>query len=363
MPPSGFVTRGHAAALAVVARAVAAERPPHALLLSGPAQVGKTTLAFDLAAGLLCQAAEPRDRPCRACTACRRVGSGNHPDLHVLAPDGAGGQIRLGQVQALAGELALLPLEGRFRVAIVEHAQRLNLDAQNALLKTLEEPPAKVVLILAADEPSGLLPTVVSRCARLRLGAVGGAVIGELLAEAGLADAARGAALGRLSGGRPGVALNLAANPETLLGQARLARSLLDLLAADRHSRLAAAAGATPAADEDAEAAPAGGGRVAARSTPAERRASVAQLLAVWRGVARDLAFAARGGAAAVQQHELLDELETAARRVDAGHIARFVERLESLSRALDSYANPELALDVLLLEWPAARPASVTAA
>jgi DNA polymerase-3 subunit delta' len=377
VPPSGFVTRGHAAALAVVARAVAAERPPHALLLSGPAQVGKTTLAFDLAAGLLCQAAEPRDRPCRACAACRRVASGNHPDLHVLAPDGAGGQIRLGQVQALAGELALLPLEGRFRVAIVEHAQRLNLDAQNALLKTLEEPPAKVVLILAADEPSGLLPTVVSRCARLRLGAVGGAVIGELLAEAGLADAARGAALGRLSGGRPGVALNLAANPETLLGQARLARSLLDLLAADRHSRLAAAqallqdagslsaaaAGASPAADEDAEAAPAGGGRAAARSTPAERRASVAQLLAVWRGVARDLAFAARGGAAAVQQHELLDELETAARRVDAGHIARFVERLESLSRALDSYANPELALDVLLLEWPAARPASVTAA
>lgn len=376
MPLAEFVTRGHAAALAVVARAVSSERPPHALLLSGPAQVGKTTLAFDLAAGLLCQAAEPRDRPCRACTACRRLISGNHPDLHILAPDGAGGQIRLGQVQALAGELALLPLEGRFRVAIVEHAQRLNLDAQHALLKTLEEPPARVVLILAADEPAGLLPTVVSRCARLRLGAVGGAVIAELLADAGLADAARGAAIGRLSGGRPGVALNLAANPETLLGQARLARSLLDLLAAARHTRLAAAqallqdagalsaaASATPAVDEDDAAAPARGGRGVARSTPAERRASVAQLLAVWRGVARDLAFAARGGMAAVQQHELLDDLEAVASRVDAAEVAVFVDRLESLSRALDSYANPELVLDVLLLEWPVARPASASAA
>jgi hypothetical protein len=229
------------------------------------------------------------------------------------------------------------------------------------------------VLILAADEPAGLLPTVVSRCARLRLGSVAGSVIAELLAEAGLADAARGAALGRLSGGRPGIALSLAANPETLLSQARLARSLLDLLAADRHTRLAAvpallqdaaalgvgAGGSgsdTGAADDDE---PALSGRAPSRVTPAERRAAVAQLLSVWRAVARDLAFAARGGASAVGQHELIDELAAVAPRVDADAVARFLERLESVSRALDSYANPELALDVLLLEWPAAGPPS----
>jgi hypothetical protein len=229
------------------------------------------------------------------------------------------------------------------------------------------------VLILAADEPAGLLPTVVSRCARLRLGSVAGSVIAELLAEAGLADAVRGAALGRLSGGRPGIALSLAANPETLLSQARLARSLLDLLAADRHTRLAAvpallqdaaalSAGAAPRATDTAAAdddEPPVSGRGASRVTPAERRAAVAQLLTVWRGVARDLAFAARGGASAVQQHELLDDLAAVAPRIDADAIARFLERLEWISRALDSYANPELALDVLLLEWPVAAPPS----
>jgi DNA polymerase-3 subunit delta' len=370
---AGFTTRGHGPALSVVQRAVAEERAPHALLLSGPERVGKTTLALDLAAGLLCQAADPAARPCRSCSACRRVASGNHPDLHRLAPEGAGARIRLGQVQALASELALLPLEGRFRLAVIEQAQRLNLDAQHALLKTLEEPPARVVLVLAADEPAGLLPTVVSRCARLRLGAVAAPVIADMLVERGLADAPRAAALARASGGRPGVALALAASPETLLGRARLARSLLDLLAADRRTRLSAAGAllaeaaalggtTTPIPDADpgaTEQQPAAPSRGAVRATPAERRAAMAQLLDVWRAVARDLAVAARGGASAVLQRDLLDELLAAAEHVDAGAAARFVERLEVVGRGLEGYANPELALDVLLLDWPAARAAA----
>jgi len=74
------------------------------------------------------------------CTACRKIKHGNHPDLHRLAPEGAGDQIRLGAVQGLTAELALLPMEGRIRVALIEDAHRLNPDAQNALLKVLEEP-------------------------------------------------------------------------------------------------------------------------------------------------------------------------------------------------------------------------------
>ena len=117
-------------------------------------------LARDLAAGLLCTDPDPAARPCRTCAACRKLEHGNHPDLHLLEPEGAGQQIRVAQVQALAADLSLLPLEGRYRVAIIEHANRLNQDAQNALLKTLEEPPARVCLILAADDSTTLLPTV-----------------------------------------------------------------------------------------------------------------------------------------------------------------------------------------------------------
>ena len=377
----GYRTRGHRAALEFIERCVEGERPPHALLLVGPEGVGKTTLAFDLAAGLLCLDSDPQARPCRACAACRKVEHANHPDLHRLAPEGAGQQIRVSQVQALAAELALLPLEGRFRLAVVEHAQRLNLDAQNALLKTLEEPPSAVCLILAADDSSTLLPTVVSRCARLRLGPVASEHIAELLDQAGLADRSRGAALARLAGGRPGAALALAHRPEAVIAQERLARTLIDLLCADRRRRLgsqadlvadgavlaAAAAGTfdSETADEQETAATAGrqkrgagkaDGSSSRRPSPAERRTAVALVVAVWRDVARDLAVASRGGQRELRQHDLLEELIQSGQRVDGDKVARFLSRLDATGRALDAYANPELALDALLLDWPHAR-------
>lgn len=362
---TSFRTVGQPAALAAVRRAVETGRPPHALLLVGPECVGKTTLAFDLAAGLLCLSPEPASRPCRECPACRKVENGNHPDLHVVGPEGAGLQIRIGQVQALASDMALLPLEGRFRIALIENAHRLNVDAQNALLKTLEEPPAAVVLVLAASDSAALLPTVASRCVRLRLGPVDTETIGTLLAERGLADQSRGTTLGRLAGGRPGVALRLAADPEAVLVYSRIARTLLDLTDAGRRrrlscqaelledgARLAAAASALPgdAADDGERSA---SGKAGRRISPAERRVAVTQVLAVWRDVARDLAVAAQGGRRELRLHDLLDELVAAASGVDVARAAGFLDRVEAMSRAVDAYANPELALDALLVEWP----------
>jgi hypothetical protein len=330
---------------------------------------------MDLAAGLLCLAADPSLRPCRECAACRKVEHGNHPDVHRLQPEGAGQQIRIGQVQQLSSDLALLPLEGRFRIAVIEKAHRLNEDAQNALLKTLEEPPAAVVLVLAADDAARLLPTVISRCTRVRLGPVAPDELAKMLAERGVADAARGAALARLTGGRPGAAIALAGNSDALLAQSRLARTLLDLLHADRRRRLAAqqeliddgaalAAAAAGTADPEAADAPPTKSRSrsaagARRASPAERRAAVTQIVAVWRDVARDLAVASRGGKRELRQHELLDELLDAGQLVDAAAVTDFLERIDAIGRALDSYANPELALDVLLLEWPRARKAA----
>jgi hypothetical protein len=196
--------------------------------------------------------------------------------------------------------------------------------------------------------------------------------VSAILAARGVADAARGAALARLTGGRPGAALALAASSEAVIAQGRLARTLLDLLSASRRRRLAAqaeliedgaalAVAANGAALDDSSGEPerpapksrarSGGGT--RRASPAERRAAVTQVLAVWRDVARDLAIAARGGRRELRQHDLLDELASAGDRVDAAEVARFAQRIDDVSRAVDAYANPELALDALLLEWP----------
>jgi hypothetical protein len=297
-------------------------------------------------------------------------------------PEGAGQQIKVGQVQALAAELALLPLEGRYRVAIVEHANRLNPDAQNALLKTLEEPPARVCIILAADDASALLPTVVSRCARIRLGPVPAETIAEMLDEAGLADKATGNALARLAGGRPGVAMALARRPEAVIAHERVSRTLLDLLSADRRRRLqmqadliadgAVLAAATTGAADDVESdddapvlAPrrgrssAAAGTSARRPSPAERRGAVIAVVAVWKDVCRDVAVAARGGRRELTRIDLLDDLVRAGATVDADAAARFLVRLDAATRALDAYANPELTLDALLIGWPRARAAA----
>jgi DNA polymerase III delta' subunit len=245
-PSIDAITRGQPRALAEV-HAMVLGRAPHAVLLVGPASSGKTTLALDLAAGLLCDDPDPAARPCRACRGCRLVASGNHPDLHRLAPEGPGGQVRIGSattpdpgtVRHLIGELALLPAEGGARVAIVEQAHRLNDDAQNALLKMLEEPPAGVTIVLCADDEDCLLPTVRSRCVRIRLGAVAIREIERWLGELDVADAPRAARLARLAAGRPGLALAYARSTDAERLRGEIARGLLDMLAESRQARLA----------------------------------------------------------------------------------------------------------------------------
>ena len=407
------VTRGQPRALAAV-RSMVIGPAPHAVLFVGPASSGKTTLAMDLAAGLLCCDPDPSARPCRQCRGCHQVASGNHPDLHRLAPEGPGGQVRIGRatdpepgtVRHLIGELALHAVEGGARVALVEQAHRLNDDAQNAILKLLEEPPEGVTIVLCADDEDCLLPTVRSRCARVRLGQVAGREIERWLAELGVADAPQAARLARLSDGSPGLALAYARSPEAGRLRGEIARGLLDMLAAGPQVRLAtirslmASAGALDAALEKgrrggdatapravpatprrrgaravAEAAPAthevpdaatGAGSTEADDSPttgrasaSDRRAAAVTLVGIWSSVARDVAVAGLGAGGQVGDPELIEEFRGAAQGLPPSALPAFLARLTEARAQLDENVNPELALDVLALSWPRAAGAA----
>jgi DNA polymerase-3 subunit delta' len=397
----GARTRGQAVAIRAVAAMIRGPIP-HAILLVGPDGVGKTTLALDLAAGLLC-AADPTQRPCRACRACRLVDSGGHPDLHRLGPVGPGRQVVIGGPDAkfrgirdLVGELALMPAEGGARVAIIEGADRMNEDAQSALLKTLEEPPAGVTIVLCADAEARLLPTVRSRCFRVRLGLVGARDIEAIVADHGLADPPTAARLGRLAGGRPGLALAYARAPDAVLIRAELTRVLLDLTDARPSARLAAARAAVPramalsmalaaadpaapparatrrrgstsqaqsvpptdVAEEDVPDLPDEG--VPARSVPAsDRRRAVEVLLGLWTDVARDLVLVGSGGSRSVHDTVLLDELMAIATTLEPGAATAFLERSARAIELLAANVSPELILDALVLAWPRRRAAA----
>ncbi|MCY4511147.1 MAG: DNA polymerase III subunit [Acidobacteria bacterium] len=186
--------RGHAAVRRLLARAVARDRLPPSLVLSGPDGVGKRQVAVGLAELLNCEAVRDAGagvpESCGACPPCRRIARGVHADVLAVAP-GDTGTIKVDAVRGVVEQAAYRPFEGRRRVVIVDDADRLVAEAQNALLKTLEEPPPASVFLLVTHRPHLLLPTVRSRCPELRFGSLApDEVVDVLVGECGVAPPA-----------------------------------------------------------------------------------------------------------------------------------------------------------------------------
>jgi len=166
---------------------------PHALLFTGIEGVGKRTAAIAFAMACNCtgglreggpdlRAQRTAAQSCGECSACRKIATGHHPDVLRVAP--AGLQIKIDQVRDLCQSLAMKPYEARVRVALIADAHRMNPAAGNALLKMLEEPPDRTVLILTAPQTSDLLPTIVSRCRHLRFKPIARMHLAAMLAKA-----------------------------------------------------------------------------------------------------------------------------------------------------------------------------------
>ncbi len=175
---------------------------PHALLFCGIEGVGKAQAALLLAMALNCDAPASSAAgavPCGVCRTCRRLQAGQHPDLLTIAPEGP--LIRVAQVRQLCASLALKPYAARTRVVIITDARAMNPEAANALLKVLEEPPDRTLLILLATQMTDLLPTIASRCQQLRFGPLSRRCLQTLLTERhGVAPEAAGIAAA-MSGG------------------------------------------------------------------------------------------------------------------------------------------------------------------
>lgn len=182
MPQSvaGFTAiRGHERPCDLLRAAVKHERLPHALLFAGPDGIGKRTVALALAAWLQCESAG--DDACGACASCRQVAARSHPDVRMVAVAAGKKEIGVDRVREVKRFAQLQPLRGTAKVVIIDDAHMLTVAAQNALLKTLEEPPDRSFVILVANNPDALLPTVRSRCQRLQFSPLAADTVIDLL--------------------------------------------------------------------------------------------------------------------------------------------------------------------------------------
>ncbi len=172
---------GHQQITEQLQRTVASDRIAGAYLFVGPTGVGKETVARYFAQLIFCQQDTQPPTVCGACLACRKVDSGNHPDLQFIYPDGS--QLKIGQIRELQKQIIYEPFEASRKVYILTDVERMTEEAENCLLKTLEEPPASSVLILVTSNIRALLPTTRSRCQILQFHPLPTQELTEILVE------------------------------------------------------------------------------------------------------------------------------------------------------------------------------------
>jgi DNA polymerase III subunit delta' len=332
-------------------------RPAHAYLLHGPAGTGKREAARDFAAALLA-----RDVP----EARTRVMHGTHPDLTWVTPSGAHEMLRRDVQESVVAAASHTPFESGHRVFVLERADTMNDEAANALLKTLEEPPPYVVLLLLTDNPSQVLPTISSRCQPVRFDPLPAKAVAERLQSRGI-DPETATACARLSLGDGERALTLALTPELrarteafarapIQGRAHAEQAWRPLLDQARRAGAAAKAEVEAALAEELEYLPKKEHRrreteFTERARRAERRAMTGalehalQLVGLWY---RDLACVAAGAEELVHHSDRLDALREDAAGRDGAAWRDAVTMVDDTRAALALNVSEELALEAL---------------
>jgi DNA polymerase-3 subunit delta' len=304
----------------------------HAYLFSGPPGLGRRTLALRLAQALNCPQPLAPGEPCGTCKTCQQIERMQYADLAVIQAEKEGGTLKVEQIRAIRQSLVLKPYQGHYRVALFLRFQEANANAANALLKTLEEAPSYVVLILTADTPEQLLPTILSRCEVLRLRPLPVERVEEYLQEHG-ADPESARLLAHISGGRPGYALRLMQDKDKLEFRAQRLEDLQKLLQSNRRARFAYAEKLTDRKNE--------------------AREGFRETLLLWLSFWRDVLLCRAGAQTPLSNVDCTPGIEALAARLTMAQAHGLVASAEEAIDQLERNVNPRLLAEVLMLDWP----------
>lgn len=301
----------------------------HAYLFTGPQGLGRRTLALKLAQGINCQQPRSPGMPCGVCRSCRLIERMEHPDLTIIQADRIGGNLKVDQIRELQHRLSLSPYESKYRVALLLRFEEANPNAANALLKTLEEPPPHVIMMLTSQDAQGLLPTIVSRCDLIRLRSLPVNTLAKGLETRLGLPADKANLLAHISAGRPGVAFSLHQDPDLSAQRQTWLEEHQRLLSANRAERFEFAEGL--ATDREAQ----------------------GDFIQAWSSYWRDVLLVASGSAVSVTNLDWKPAIVTLANQLGPSKAAQTLTALDHASSLLSQNANPRLTLEVLMLDLP----------
>jgi len=325
---------GHQWAVKLLHNHIVKENIRHAYLFTGALGVGRRTLALRFAQAINCPQPKAPGIPCGECRTCLRIERMQHVDMTVIEAEKAGGTIKIDQIRSLQHNLALSPYEAKYRIALLLRFDEANANASNALLKILEEPPEKVIILMTAETPESLLPTIVSRCEVLRLRPLSPTDLQTGLTEKYSIPEDQANLLAHIAQGRPGAALNLFNDPANLEKRRNWFELHQQLLKSDIPSRFKFI-------------------KEHYSKNKSSFRNDFSDTLKAWQSLWRDVMLLKTTGSETITNIDFVDTIKEIASQTGVRQTAKVIALIDRSIKLLGQSANARLTMEVFMLDLP----------
>lgn len=309
------------------------EKVRHAYLITGAEGVGRETLALAFVKALNCTNPPSKGDFCGQCQTCRQIEAQAFPDLSILRVEEGARELKIEQVRAMQQSLALAPYQSKYRIVLIPDFQRATLGASNALLKSLEEPPSRAILILTADARESLLETIASRCELVRLRPMRIDDLAKELQETHGLSEVESRKLAQLAGGRVGTAMHYLRDEDLLEKYNDALDQLEEILGFNLRGRLKYVE--------------------KLQKAKGQARETYSFLIATWLTFWRDVLICSEAGEVPMVNLEKEKLIRHVAAGLNLQKVAGILQRHEEALTMLDQYVNSRLILENLLLNLP----------